>query len=57
MSNSKSSVLESRKYTFFQKWDISSEIQFIDDIDFGIMPLDQTDWEKGKCGFKLLQYR
>lgn len=56
MSNSKSSVLESRKYTFFQKWDILSEIQFIDDIDFGIMPLDQTDWEKGKCGFKLLQY-
>ena len=56
MTSSKSSILEKRKYTFFQKWSISSEIQFIDDIDFGIMPLANTDWEKGKCGFKLLQY-
>lgn len=56
MSSSKSIILEKRKYTFFQKWSISSEIQFIDEIDFGIMPLANTDWEKGKCGFKLLQY-
>ncbi|QEE60841.1 glycosyltransferase family 4 protein [Salinibacterium sp. dk2585] len=24
--------------------------------DFGIMPLDDTDWERGKCAYKLLQY-
>lgn len=24
--------------------------------DFGIMPLDDTDWTRGKCAYKLLQY-
>lgn len=24
--------------------------------DFGIMPLDDTDWSRGKCAYKLLQY-
>jgi glycosyltransferase involved in cell wall biosynthesis len=24
--------------------------------DFGIMPLADTDWERGKCAYKLLQY-
>jgi glycosyltransferase involved in cell wall biosynthesis len=37
-------------------WDISSEINFISQFDVGIMPLIDSHWERGKCGFKLIQY-
>lgn len=38
------------------KWDENSEIRNIARCDMGIMPLYNTLWEKGKCGFKLIQY-
>lgn len=37
-------------------WDGDSEIANILSGDIGIMPLKDTLWEKGKCGFKLIQY-
>jgi glycosyltransferase involved in cell wall biosynthesis len=37
-------------------WQESQETQFVADIDIGIMPLEDTDWERGKCGYKLIQY-
>lgn len=40
----------------FIKWDKEREIEQLDMIDIGIMPLNETIWEKGKCGFKALQY-
>lgn len=40
----------------FKKWNKETEIQDLMEIDFGIMPLFDTEWEKGKCGFKALQY-
>jgi glycosyltransferase involved in cell wall biosynthesis len=39
-----------------RKWDETTEVKEIQSFDVGIMPLDDTDWEKGKCGFKLIQY-
>ncbi len=42
-------------YTFVS-WNKAQEIQQLDKIDIGIMPLDNTVWELGKCGFKALQY-
>ncbi len=40
----------------YLKWSKEDEIQQLDRIDIGIMPLENTTWEKGKCGFKALQY-
>ena len=40
----------------FILWNKEGEIEQLDSIDIGIMPLDDTIWEHGKCGFKALQY-
>jgi len=37
-------------------WSEEREAQEILEFDVGIMPLDDTEWERGKCGYKLLQY-
>jgi len=36
-------------------WNEATEIQTIRGFDIGIMPLDNTLWEHGKCAYKLLQ--
>ena len=40
----------------FIKWTKETEIEDLAKIDIGIMPLYDSEWEKGKCGFKGLQY-
>lgn len=40
----------------FIKWQKESEWQDLAQIQIGLMPLEQTEWEEGKCGFKALQY-
>src|SRR5690606_9749250 len=40
----------------FRKWNKKTEIEDLLEMDIGIMPLYDTDWERGKCGFKALQY-
>lgn len=40
----------------FVEWNSKTEIAELMSSDIGIMPLENTDWEKGKCGFKLIQY-
>jgi glycosyltransferase involved in cell wall biosynthesis len=37
-------------------WTEEAESKLIRDCDIGIMPLLNTSWEKGKCGYKLIQY-
>jgi glycosyltransferase involved in cell wall biosynthesis len=37
-------------------WSASKEVAFIQSFDIGIMPLEDSPWEQGKCGFKLIQY-
>lgn len=40
----------------FRKWKKETEIEDLLEMDIGIMPLYDTAWERGKCGFKALQY-
>lgn len=37
-------------------WSQSTEFESIASCDIGIMPLIDSMWEKGKCGYKLIQY-
>lgn len=37
-------------------WTEDSEVQAIADCDVGVMPLLDSPWELGKCGYKLIQY-
>jgi glycosyltransferase involved in cell wall biosynthesis len=38
------------------QWSEASEVGYIQSFDIGIMPLSNSPWEKGKCGYKLVQY-
>lgn len=40
----------------FIKWSRESEIEDLSLMDIGVMPLEDNEWSKGKCGFKLIQY-
>ena len=37
-------------------WSEETEVQSIQTFDIGIMPLANSPWERGKCGYKLIQY-
>jgi len=39
-----------------EKWNKSKEIEQLNSIDIGVMPLTEDAWSLGKCGFKGLQY-
>lgn len=37
-------------------WSEATEVEEIKKMDVGIMPLENSVWEKGKCAYKLIQY-
>lgn len=37
-------------------WRETEEVAFMQSFDVGIMPLDDEPFQRGKCGFKLIQY-
>lgn len=40
----------------FVPWSEAVEVQAIQSMDIGIMPLEDSPWARGKCSFKMLQY-
>ncbi|MCB0134485.1 MAG: glycosyltransferase family 4 protein [Caldilineaceae bacterium] len=40
----------------FLPWSEATEISLIKGMDIGLMPLPDTPWTRGKCGYKLIQY-
>jgi glycosyltransferase involved in cell wall biosynthesis len=40
----------------FVRWSEASEVTAIRDAALGIMPLEDSPWSRGKCGYKLLTY-
>jgi len=37
-------------------WSLDTEVRLINEMDIGIMPLADEPFERGKCGYKLIQY-
>ncbi|MGI2325316.1 MULTISPECIES: glycosyltransferase family 4 protein [unclassified Methylococcus] len=37
-------------------WSEEREYELLETLDIGIMPLADLPWERGKCGYKLIQY-
>lgn len=37
-------------------WTEADQSRMIQGMDIGLMPLDDTPWSRGKCGYKIIQY-
>ncbi|MCA3017735.1 MAG: glycosyltransferase family 4 protein [Rhodocyclaceae bacterium] len=37
-------------------WSLDTEVPLLQSIDIGVMPLTDSPFERGKCGYKLIQY-
>jgi len=46
---------DNNKY-IFRKWDATQENEMINMFSIGIMPIEDSDFTKGKCSYKMLQY-
>ncbi len=47
--------LDGLEFEFLQ-WSTEAEKIFLNSIDVGLMPLEDSEWIKGKCSYKMLQY-
>lgn len=48
--------METRLRKEFVPWTLSRSRAELQQFDIGIMPLEDTEWNRSKCGFKLIQY-
>lgn len=47
--------LPSERVKFLQ-WTPDGEVEFLESMTVGLMPLRSGDWERGKCSYKMLSY-
>ncbi len=40
----------------FIKWSPKHEVESMQTMNVGLMPLEDSEWARGKCGFKMLSY-
>lgn len=40
----------------YTPWSIGREVELVQQMDVGLMPLDDSETARGKCGFKMLSY-
>lgn len=56
VSNAQFEPLEHHPQVEQIRWSAEHELALLQSFDVGIMPLADTAWSRGKCGFKLIQY-
>jgi len=56
VSDTSPAAVANRDRVQFRRWDLRSQVADLADIDIGLMPLPDTPWTRGKCGFKALQF-
>jgi len=49
-------VAEARGTLEFSPWTEQTEVTQLRNFDIGVMPLSDSPWARGKCGYKLIQY-
>lgn len=47
---------ETRMTFTMMPWKLESEVSELKKFDVGVMPLDDSEFERGKCGYKSIQY-